>query len=203
MTTQISRLFASPERAEGVVASLVKIGYRKEALKVVRAAGDAAATEGALRAAGIFRKAAEAYAPKVAAGAALVVAQAPMGWTNRTLNVMEAAGPLDAGVAQEEVFLRSDGPARGTMYGPTAVLLHPDTLFFTSKGASTTFSTPLFEFLGFPSLLPRRGGAKLMTGRLFMTGGSLPTGRFFAGGGGALPTGKRMMGGNLVSSGRR
>jgi hypothetical protein len=103
MTTIITRLYASSDKAAAAVSALKAKNFRNADVDCV--AGDDAG--GALRAAGVYEAAAQTYAEKLKEGGAVVVVRAPYGNTILARRILDAAGPEASPVKHDEVFIGS------------------------------------------------------------------------------------------------
>jgi hypothetical protein len=211
MTTLVTRLYDSADRAQAAVKELTAKGFRKD---LVTVATDAAA----LTASRVPADAVQTYAAALAGGGAVVAAQCPAGTSFAVRNLLDSYGPKVSGVAEEEVFLKTVDPLK--------VRERPRERYITRDGRTTRdMGVHLLtgvRMSGNPWLLmtgTRWSGNKmlLMTGsrwsgnKLFKSDARwcgnnklLMTGTFWGGWGRKLMTGARM-GGNpwLLATGTR
>ena len=109
MTTIVSRLYESAEAASAVVDALAAAEADAGGVAVVTAS-EGFDTAQRIQGYGVSGHLAAAYAPKVNEGAALVVARcefAPVGMAKRAMDTMDAAGPMDVGMAKESTYYQS------------------------------------------------------------------------------------------------
>lgn len=104
MTTNITRLYASAEKAAAAVSALKAKKFKDSDIDCV-AGGDGAAA--ALSAAGVYEAGAQTYAEKLKAGGAVVVVRAPYGNAILAKRVLDAAGPEASPVKYDEVYVES------------------------------------------------------------------------------------------------
>jgi hypothetical protein len=115
MTTIITRLYPDLATAQGVVAALKDAGHGDDTIDIIAKDGDGAAGHRML-AARVPAVSAEAYAQRVAKGAALVVVRAPfapMGTARHAMRVVNRTASIDVGIADEDVYIREQ-PQLGT-----------------------------------------------------------------------------------------
>jgi hypothetical protein len=110
MTTRVSRLYSTVEKAGAAAAELASRGFGRDVVSIITVPagtepGKIAAT---LRAAGLVKAAAEGYAPHLRAGHPLIVATAPTGAYFKVRDILEAHGPLASGVAREDVHVSDE-----------------------------------------------------------------------------------------------
>lgn len=149
MTMLVTRLYRSARDAEAAKAALVAYGFAPRDVTIL--AGGLANPGAAAKAAGVHMKAREAYAPRIAAGASLLVMRAPFGTYNEAREIVDAYDPVDAGLAKPDVFVRAREP-RLMAKRPSQTGLLGDVRFFDflpdrARG-------PIFGFM--PAIL--RGG---------------------------------------------
>lgn len=109
MTTLITRLYSSHERASAAASALAANKYPAKHYDVIAApAGkkgaakaDLAAVQAALADAGVIPKSAAAYAGRIVDGNALLVVRAPVGASFATKKLLEGFESIDAGVRDE------------------------------------------------------------------------------------------------------
>jgi hypothetical protein len=176
MTTLVTRLYDSADRAQAAVKDLTSKGFRKDLASVVSDAASAAAD---LAAARVPADAAKLYADAVAKGGAVVAAQCPAGTSFKVRELLDSYGPKASGVAQEEVFLKTVDPLK--------VRERPRERFQTKDGRTT-----------------RDMGVHLLTG-VRMSGNPwlLMTGTRWSGNKMLLMTGSRWSGNSIFKSDKR
>jgi hypothetical protein len=110
MTTRVTRLYATPEKAEAAASALAARGFGRDIVSVLHmpAGTDMAKVTGALRAAGLVKAAVEGYAPHLRAGHPLVIATAPTGAFFKVRDILEEYGPLASGVARQDVHVSDE-----------------------------------------------------------------------------------------------
>jgi hypothetical protein len=187
MTTIITRLYPDTAAAETVAAALVARGHRPGNIEIVAAGGDTAAR---LKAARVGAQSAAAYAPHIERGAALVVYRAPfapLGTARDGIRTVDGFAALDAGVADENAYIRESADV-----GIAGKVMTDHPLFMTRKGSigpgrtiaggrATTSSRPRdsairggafisTKLLPFPLLKRKREARSAMQGGGFMTG---------------------------------
>lgn len=111
MTTIISRAYESAKKANEVAAALHAKGHQDANVDVIAGEKGEAADSIASRieAAHVSSEAAAAYAKHVAKGAAVLVARVgmtPFGAAREAMAIADAHGPLDAGVANPNEYIR-------------------------------------------------------------------------------------------------
>jgi hypothetical protein len=177
MTTLVTRLYESADRASAAARELTGRGFPKNMISVVSGAGDVAA---ALAKARVPADAAKVYAAAIAKGGAVVAAEAPTGTSFRVRDALDSYGPVASGLASEETFLKTFEPMLTT--GKTRER------FMTKSGRTT-----------------RDMGVHLLTG--VRMGGNpwlLMTGTRWSGNNKLLATGTRWCGNNkLLATGTR
>jgi hypothetical protein len=102
MIHPIVRMFATTAQAQAAVASVKGYGLDSAAVSLITSAS-APAADGivaAIAKAKVLKSDAKVYAQGVLAGKALVVVDAPFGTGSIYEDVLDAAGPVDSGVAE-------------------------------------------------------------------------------------------------------
>jgi hypothetical protein len=108
MTTIITRLYPDLATAQGVVAALKAAEHDDRTIDIIAKDGEGSATQRML-AARVPAASADAYAPGVAKGAALVVVRAPfapIGTARHAIRVVNRTASIDVGLADEDVYVR-------------------------------------------------------------------------------------------------
>jgi hypothetical protein len=168
MTTILSRLYADREQADSVAADLKAEGYGARDMDVIAASEGAShdAVRQDISKAGVAATAAGIYAGRVAGGNALVVVRAPFGKAQKAGNIMDAHGPMDAGVKTENAYDPGQDPQMYNMRGGAPVELLPAGTFFMgfSDDGPLMRSGPV---LPGPHVSSKPSGTKLMSGTLF------------------------------------
>jgi hypothetical protein len=126
MTTIVTRLYASAERAGLAAQALRKAGFDKKHVGTVTS--DAADVLAAIRGEGTPGSAAAVYAERVKAGAALVVVRAPFAQSVRAQNILEDFDPIPAAVARTETYIGSAPPKPRTSARHLPILLSSDVM---------------------------------------------------------------------------
>jgi hypothetical protein len=184
MTTIITRLYAAEEQAVGAVSALKRKFGEGEINLVTPTGSHEADIEGLAVQGGVRRSDASVYAEKVRQGHSLVTVRAPWGFANEAIALLDAHGPVEAGVEQSEyhvvpvsheaspfsdwlgwavltkfkspIVLKTDDPA------PFSAYLKQPTL---SKSQSSTKllndAAPFSERLGQPTLKDEKPFSKL------------------------------------------
>jgi hypothetical protein len=126
MTTIITRLYPDEATAQAVAGQLTSAGHAARTIDVITAGAD---LHGRLAAARVPDASAAAYAGGISAGNALLVVRAPfnpIGAANHAMSVVDRAASIDAGVVNENAYVREQ--VRSDLF--LSVLTdHP--LFFT------------------------------------------------------------------------
>lgn len=104
MTTNITRLYASAEKAAAAVSALKAKKFKDSDIDCI-AGGDGAAA--ALSAAGVYDTGAQAYAEKLKAGGTVVVVRAPYGNALLAKRLLDEAGPEASPVKYDEIYVGS------------------------------------------------------------------------------------------------
>jgi hypothetical protein len=108
MTTIITRLYKDLATAQGVAAELTEAGHDAATIDVIVRDG-AGTADARMAQARVPKASAAAYAPGVAKGAALLVVRAPfapMGTARHAIRVVNRTTALNAGLADEDVYIR-------------------------------------------------------------------------------------------------
>ena len=108
MTTIISRLYEDSATAGRVADDLRTAGFAESDLDLIAQTGTASAAE-RIAAAGVAPEAARAYAQHLSADRTLLVVRAgfnPVGAALRAINIVNSQTSVDAGVADENRYLR-------------------------------------------------------------------------------------------------
>ncbi|OCW58514.1 hypothetical protein [Hoeflea olei] len=132
MTTLITRLYETPERASAVAAALAAHEFRDKHYDVIAApqseegptVGALDAIHQALSKAGVIPRSAAVYAPLILEGNALVVVRAPMGTAFDVEAIVDSFESLDAGV-RDEVHLPAEAGLPPKVYRQRATSLLP------------------------------------------------------------------------------
>jgi len=164
MPTVITRLYPTESAAMRVVSALQEIDLGDRATDVVTAPADELAPadpadiQRRLRATGVYAKAAEIYAQKIAGGSALLVARAPFGRAVDALAVVDRFDSLDAGVAYREVYDRQlSAPANVLRMSNRRRILAKNK---TITGVSLSGGKNKPVLAAFPLIARRRAGKK-------------------------------------------
>lgn len=172
MTTLITRLYSSHERASAAASALAANKYPAKHYDVIAApAGkkgaakaDLAAVQAALADAGVIPKSAAAYAGRIVDGNALLVVRAPVGASFATKKLLEGFESIDAGV-RDEVHIPAEVARPVRVRRPSATSLLPrDAMIMSGKSfmpALTKSSTPFSSMLSLPLLSGKGPRAKL------------------------------------------
>ena len=104
MTTNITRLYASAEKAAAAVSALKAKKFKDSDIDCI-AGGDGAAA--ALSAAGVYDAGAKAYAEKLKGGGAVVVVRAPYGNALLAKRLLDEAGPEASPAKYDEIYVGS------------------------------------------------------------------------------------------------
>jgi hypothetical protein len=114
MTTRVTRLYATPDKAEAAASALVARGYGRETVAVVQVPAGTEASQIAkrLRDAGLVKAAIEGYLPHLAAGHPLVVATAPTGAYFKVRDILDDHGPVATGIARQDVHISDEAVFR-------------------------------------------------------------------------------------------
>lgn len=147
MTTIITRLYATPDRASAVVDALKADGFMDRDISMF-SAGTSAST---IQRAGVYAKAAQTYADHVAKGAALVVCRAPTGSAYPALAVVDQFPAIDAGVKYTEVLASAMIQPAVDPWRPYATLITGATFFGWIKHTISDWS--ISNVIGFPPVL--------------------------------------------------
>jgi hypothetical protein len=199
MTTIVTRLYATAEKADAAAASLRKAGFTSLPLGVVKPGGKGDAGLAAIRALGVYEAAAKTYADRVKGGDSLVVVHAPFGKSYRAMEFMDAHEPINANVRYTEVYVPAKDPPNWTekqRYLP--ILSNSDTLVLSdglmppavirnhrpmnsvisnNKPKARLISGTFSDKFGIPLLTEWRAskGKLLKTGTPFSTALGMPT----------------------------
>lgn len=174
MTTIITRLYSDEATARAVQGELTAAGFPESRTDVI---GEGADARSAMVAAQVPADSAATYADAMAPGNALIVVRAPVvpfGIARKAMGIVDAHGPLDAGVANENVYLREDG-GTGTDSGATSRMVaknvntdHP--LYLTPKPDSGSWRKgTITDKYGFKLLSPHRETRSVMPDAPFMS----------------------------------
>jgi hypothetical protein len=128
MTTIITRLYATPEKAAEVAAALHAGRFGKQLVSVITddAAGGVRAAIGKV---GVYAAAADIYAKHVAGGEALVVVQAPYGRAVQAVNLLDTFEAVPTAVRHTEAYVESkETPKTSLSSKNLPVLLNSDVL---------------------------------------------------------------------------
>jgi hypothetical protein len=154
MTTLVTRLYKNRAEADAAAKAVLAKGYSKRLVSVVSAdsKGSADALKATMAAAGIYPTAAGTYANRVAAGAALVAVKAPVGSYFTIRDALNDAGPIESGVKNEDVHVRSVEARPASRPRHTPVLISSGQTFLSSG-----ILVPLMDFAwgGFSKDRPR------------------------------------------------
>jgi hypothetical protein len=129
MTTIITRLYKDLATAQGVASALSLAGHDAGTIDVISRDGDGGA-EARMIEARVPKASAAAYAPAVARGAALLVVRAPfapIGTARHAIRVVNRTPAIDAGVANEDVYIREQASLR------SEGKILPGTVFYMSN----------------------------------------------------------------------
>lgn len=166
----VSRLFNTQEDAEAAVAELREARFSQWAVHLITAQTVSAA---ALKEAGVVKANAEAYAPKISAGAALVVVDTVLGQAAKATSILAKHGPAGDAVTYEVAEdtsgatplsslmmlpVLSDNPAPLSTWLGWSILSKrqqgPDKSFgrstLTKRGAAFSFGLPLLSHVAAP-----------------------------------------------------
>lgn len=114
MTTIISRLYNDEATAGAVLAELKAAGFTDEVTDMV---AHGAGTRRRIEKTGVDAAAASAYARKMVEGNALVVVRAPVvpfGAARGAMRIVDSQPKIDAGVANENVYVSDSGSGSGS-----------------------------------------------------------------------------------------
>ena len=168
MTTVVSRLYASAETADAVVADLKKSGVPSRTVDRIAGGDDTAATADAIAAARVGAGAAKTYAGQMTGGQVLVVARVPLvplGAARKVQEKMDAHGPVDAGVPEKEANLYIAEKPHKVSPGVTKVLKdHPR--FFSSDyvPGNNRYGGLMSDAFHIPLLIRRRRPGRSVAG---------------------------------------
>ena len=169
MTTVISRLYADADTADAVVSKVRDIGISARDIDVLSKSGaDNLAT--AIEAAQVDGDAAARYAAAMDANSRLVVVRAgfnPVGAALQAIGIADAAGPVDAGIENENVYRRSE---MRPDYRRSSVM-KDSPRFLTGD---LTWSGTVSEQMGWRLLRPHRERRSVIHGGRFMSKRILP-----------------------------
>jgi hypothetical protein len=114
MTTLVTRLYASPDRARAAADALLARGYDKDDVKVLSALPGTGidAAEDLLAAAGLVPRTVTGYAPALVTGQAVVAAMAPTGSFFKVRDVLEGFGPVATDVPRQDVHISDEAVFR-------------------------------------------------------------------------------------------
>lgn len=129
MTTIITRLYPDVATAQAVAAALASKGLEASDIDIITRDGSASA-EAHIRKARVPADSAAAYDRHMTGGRALLVVRAPfapMGTALRAMRVVNGTPALDAGVEDENVYIREQ-----PRVGSSGTVLH-GTVFFMSN----------------------------------------------------------------------
>jgi len=150
MTTVITRLYADEKTADMVAQRLRWEGLPARAVQVITGAGsDRPAIEASMNRAKVHETAVPAYADRVAAGAALLVARAtykPLGAAQIVRDVTARSKPLDVGDVVDDHYM-PDEPD----HAPSVLKDHPHFLMLDLEFGEYK-GRPISEELGIPLL---------------------------------------------------
>lgn len=111
MTTVVSRLYDGADTAANVASELMGRGFPANLIDVIGASGDA---EAQMRAARVSASSAATYASHLTGNRSVVVIRAPfnpIGAAEAAINAADAAGPIDAGVADQNAYI-TENPSK-------------------------------------------------------------------------------------------
>tara|TARA_R110002020_G_scaffold37723_3_gene113819 strand:+ start:452 stop:1003 length:552 start_codon:yes stop_codon:yes gene_type:complete len=126
MTTLITRLYETVERASTAANALAAINYRDKHYDVIAAPATASLADvnAALSSAGVIPRSAAVYAPRILDGNALVVVRAPIGTSFAAEDVLDGFEPIDLGM-RDEVHLPAEASLPPKVYRQRATSLLP------------------------------------------------------------------------------
>lgn len=132
MTTLITRLYETPERASAAANALAAKQFRDKhydviagpAIETELAVESLAAIHAALSRAGVIPRSAAVYAPRILEGNALVVVRAPIGTSFVAEGVLDSFDPIDLGV-RDEVHVPAEAALPPKVYRQRATSLLP------------------------------------------------------------------------------
>ncbi|MHB2165568.1 hypothetical protein [Alsobacter sp. R-9] len=163
MTTIITRYYGALEQADAAMAQLEEEGLARvhmDRFVAVEGVADAIVT------AGVNPSSAGAFAERLAQGGALVVVRAPFGQALWASDILDAHGPIDAGVENVNLYVEStpSHPQRYNNYLP--VLLDSDALILSGPSFPAIAKSWSFSgMLGLPMLSKSQAPkAKLISG---------------------------------------
>ena len=132
MTTLITRLYETVERASAAANALAAMEFRDKhydviaapVIKTKPAADTLAGVNAALSRAGVIPRSAAVYAPRIVEGNALVVVRAPIGTSFEVTDILDGFEPIDLGL-RDEVHLPAEAGLPRKVYRPSATSLLP------------------------------------------------------------------------------
>ncbi len=167
MTTVVSRLYDGADTAGQVAAQLMELGFPDANIDVI-AAGNGAAD--AMRAARVDSNAAETYASHLDAKRSMLVVRAPfnpIGAAKTAIEIADAAGPVDAGVANENAYVTETPSKR---YFLSVLTDHPRYFSSDMVPGSGRYRTRFSSAFGMKLLSEKkRRNSVYSGGKLFMT----------------------------------
>ncbi|MCX7890127.1 MAG: hypothetical protein N2422_10460 [Rhodobacteraceae bacterium] len=166
MTTIVSRLYADARAANAAAGALKAAGMPASAVDVITRGGDTAA---ALKAARVGKASAAAYAPRIEAGNALVVARAPLqpfGLARRVMDTLDRFESIHVPGAVPDDYVRE---TIGSRYALSVLTSHPRIFSQDFTPGSLISRGPVTALFGLPMLKAHRTRRSAMTGTRFMS----------------------------------
>lgn len=166
MTTVISRLYADPQSARGIMERLYRQGFPRHSMSAIHANGGDVRSR--IERALVPSDAAEAYAARVREGATLVVVRAgykPLNAVRIATETFDTSGALQSGLAEESFRVQTPPD-----HAPSILKDHPR--FFTMPPSGDHIGGPLSDQFGFRLLSPhKRKDSVMHDGKLFFGDG--------------------------------
>ena len=145
MSSTITRLFGTSEKAASAVKELADRGFTDDSIDVIGPSSDAAAQ---LQKAGVSPAAAKAYAEALTRGGTTVTVRAPFGTAGLAVEMLDSCGPTDLRIADTYRPSFEFGAALSSMLGLPVLSKDP---------------TPLSSMIGMPALsLDQDSSTRLM-----------------------------------------
>lgn len=169
MTTVITRLYADPQSARGVMERLYREGFARHAMTAVQPGdGDTGKLRAKMERALVPGHAAETYATRVAEGNTLVVVRAdykPLNAVRIANETFDTSGALPSGLAEESFKVQTPPD-----HAPSILKDHPR--FFTMPPSDDHIGGPLSDQFGFRLLsAQKRRDSVLPDGKRFFGDG--------------------------------
>lgn len=168
MSTIITRLYSSADKAKTVASRLKQEEYRDGDFDVIAKGrkGSLKTLKADIAAAGVYPNAAAIYSERVAEGDVLVVVRAPIGQAVKARAIVDEVGSIDAGVKHTEVYKGTGtSSARLARQRHLPPLLPNQARIMTDDGLIRS-GTPFSSLFGIPLLTSGpTGKARLITKR--------------------------------------